>query len=425
MPQKNTKRKSNYNSIRSNKNTKTSGLRRIFPNKWVAVVFIAIIGSMGSYLIFFSEAAPNNCQNQDGVPICDVDLVSGTTDAVIGVDEEPQRLGRDGWGMYFGPVFRAPTKPLNGAVPIYRVYNHNATLHDWVTGGQKAAKEAKYEGVQVEGVPFYAWDRQVPGTVPVYRISRGNPDSKILLTSDKAWIDRILAVEANDPNGWRQNQFGEFIAFYAYPINYNVPNTVNPGDCSIAANLNNPECKTQRDSLEGAIGTDALPTSNECPATIEKYLAAAFPSQFSQACQDKWNNFAKDCSKQENFLSDRCKTQRAQLEAGLAERAALEAAAKAAQSQSSGNTNRTKTTTTSGSSGRPPVNLFGGVGVGAAPEPKKPINLFGIFNVQGTKRSNVIRSGNLPTGFNPNVGIPPQIITTIPPRTGTFNFGGK
>jgi hypothetical protein len=107
-----------------------------------------------------------------------------------------------------------------------------------------------------------------------------------------------------------------------------VPGTVNPGDCGNPANLANPECKTQRESLEGAIGTDALPTSNECPATIEKYLKAAFPSQFSQACQDKWNNFAKDCSKQENFLSDRCKTQRAQLEAGLAERAAIEAAAK-------------------------------------------------------------------------------------------------
>jgi hypothetical protein len=319
---------------KTNKRTKpgkkkpTNLFTRIVPNKWVALIFIAIIAGIGSYFVFFSEAAPNNCQNQDGVPICDVDLVAGLTDVVIGVDEEPQRLGRDGWGMYFGPAFRAPTKPINGAFPIYRVYNHNATLHDWVTGGQKAAKEAKYEGVQVEGVPFYAWDKQVPGTVPVYRISRGGSETKILLTSDKAWIDRILAVEANDPNGWRQNQFGEFIAFYAYPISYTVPGTVNPGDCSIAANLNNPECKTQKESLEGAIGTDALPTSNECPATIDKYLAAAFPSQFSQACQDKWNNFVKDCSKQENFLSDRCKTQRAQLESGLAQRAAIEAAAK-------------------------------------------------------------------------------------------------
>lgn len=348
MPQKNTRRKSNHNSTRSKHGSKISGLKRIVPNKWVALIFVAIIAGLGSYFVFFSEAAPNNCQNQDGVPICDVDLVSGLTDAVVGIGEEPERLGRDGWGMYFGTAFRAPIKPYKGAVPIYRVYNHKATLHDWLPAGQKAAKEAKYEGVQVEWIAFYAWETQIPGTVPVYRISRGGSETKILLTSDKAFVDRILAVEANDPNGWRQNQFGDFIAFYAYPYNYNVPNTVNPGDCSVAANLNNPECRAQRESLEKAVGTDSLPSSNECPSTVDKYLKAAFPGQFSQACQDKWNNYAKDCTKQDNFLSDRCKTQRAQLETGLAQRAALEEAAKAIRSQTSSRDQRPKINATTG-----------------------------------------------------------------------------
>jgi hypothetical protein len=307
---------------KTSKKRTSSLLDRVIPNKWVAAVFIAIIAGLGSYFVFFSQAAPSNCQNQSDVPVCDVDqtLLSSNSiyDTILSTNSEAKDYADKGRGVYYGPAFRAPTKALNGAVQIYRVYNEKATYHDWVTETQKAAKEAKYEGVKVQSTPFFAWKTKVTGTVPVYRLTRdgkGGALTQSVFSTDKSWVDKMLAAGANDSNGWKKDQFGPFIAFYAFPPGYAVPGVANPGDCSKAENLNNPECKTQRDALENSIGTGAIPSSNTCPTTLDAYLKAVFPSQFSQSCQDKWNAYMRDCSKQENFLSDRCSASRDKLEA--------------------------------------------------------------------------------------------------------------
>lgn len=311
-------------------------------NKRIAILLALIVAGVGAYLLFFASAATSNCQPEDGIPICDVDMVGGGSDTVLSVTGEAATLGSKGWGVYYGTNFRAPTSAHKGSVPITRVYNEAVTLHDWVTDTQKSAKEAKYGALKNEGVAFFAWKTQVTGTVPVYRLSRGGTATQNIYSTDKAWVDKILAQDANNPDGWKKESTSPFIAFYAYPPNYGVANIVNPYDCSILENFTSDRCKTARESLATAVSSGAIPAGTSCPTTYDAYKKAPFPSQFSAECQKKWNDYAQDCTKQENFLSDNCKGPRETLAREMqrieAERAAAEAARAVARnsSQSSG-----------------------------------------------------------------------------------------
>lgn len=282
---------------------------------------------------------------QDGVPICDVDQTAGGSDTVPSRDAEPKNLGQNGWGVYYGAAFRAPAHEYKGSVPITRIYNQSATYHDWTTPLQKSQKEAKYKGKTTnEGVAFYAWRTQVEGTVPVYRLTRGGSHTQTIFSTDKAWVDRLLAQSGSNPNGWKRDQFAPFIAFYAYPPNYQVADTPNPYDCSIKENYVTSRCDTQRANLEKAATEGRIPEDNQCPQTLTDFQEAPFPGEFTQDCQNYWNTYAKDCSITENYASDRCIEERQKVAAAQqeairkreeAQRAAL-AAKQASQGGSSG-----------------------------------------------------------------------------------------
>lgn len=287
-------------------------------NLKIAALLIVVLAAVGVYLLFFAEAATNNCQTGDNnVEVCDVNMVAGDKDTVLSIGPEAEALGNQKWGLYYNTTFRAQKTAGNGAVPIHRVVNPEpgVSLHDWVTDTQKSAKEAKYGALVYEGVAFYAWNTQVKDTVPVYRISRAGDHVQHIFSVDKGWVDRILATDANNPNGWKRDIYGPFIAFYAYPPGYKVADKPNPYDCSIKENFLSDRCVDQRNALLDAEKAGTLPKDNTCPTTLTAYLAAPFPGQFEQSCQDKWNKYMQDCSIQENFLSDRCKTNRDALEA--------------------------------------------------------------------------------------------------------------
>ncbi len=317
------------------KKTATLKSKSRFNIKFVVLITI-LVAAIGAYFLFFASAATNNCQAENGVQICDVDMTGGGGDTVLSVTGEAQSLGSQGWGVYYGADFRAPTSAYNGAVAITRVYNSGATLHDWVTASQKSAKEAKYGALTNEGVAFFAWESQKPGTVPVYRLGRGGGSTQNIYSTDKAWIDRIVAEGANDPNGWKADLYGPLVAFYAFPPNYKVANQVNPYDCSLQVNLVTDRCKDALKNLTQAVAAGNIPTSNDCPKTLEVYRKAPFPGQFSADCQKFWNTYMQDCRITENFTSDRCKTQREALAkaqaAQIAQRTAAQAVAKKAAS---------------------------------------------------------------------------------------------
>lgn len=305
--------------------------------------FIAI----GVWLTLFTSAAPNNCQSENGFNICDVDQVAGGSDTVLSISAEAQSLGTQGWGMYYGAAFRAPTAAYNGAVPVHRVLNQGASYHDWVTDDQKSAKEAKYGANTYEGVAFFAWKTAgQPGTVPVYRLTRAGAATQTIFSTDKAWVDRILAESGSNPDGWKANQFGPLIAFYAYPPNYKVADQVNPYDCAILDNFVSERCKPQRENLDKAIKAGKIPTTNECPKTLTAYREAPFAGQFDQNCQTFWNTYMQDCSIAENFLADRCKQEREVIAKAAAEQARLRAEA---QAQARRNAAKTSGSRSSGS----------------------------------------------------------------------------
>lgn len=327
-------------------------------NKKIVIIAIVSVATIGAIFLVFAKAAPNNCQQENNVSICDVDMVSGGDDTVLSTNAEAMSLGQQGWPLYMGAVFRAPTAPYQGAVPVHRVLNTQYSWHDWVTDAQKRDKEAKYGANNYEGVSFYAWDKPgTPNTVPVYRITRGGAASQSWFSTDKGTIDRLVAEGANDPNGWKLGTVLPAIAFYAYPPNYKVADQPNPYDCSIQVNFVSERCAGARAALTKAAAAGNIPASNECPKTLEVYLKAPFASQFTTDCQKFWNTYMQDCSIQVNFLSDRCKTQRDALvraaEEQAAQRAAAQAAAKksAALAKKSGSSSSsTNTTSTTGGS---------------------------------------------------------------------------
>lgn len=305
-------------------------------NKWTVILLVAVLAAFGAWRLFFASAATNNCQAENGVSICDVDETGGGGDTVLSTGGEAASLGTQGWGVYYGAAFRAPTKTYQGAVPVHRVYNAQYTWHDWVTDAQKRDKEAKYGGNNYEGVAFFAWENgNVAGTVPVYRITRGGGASQSMFSTDKAWVDRIVAEGANDPNGWKSGTTMPAIAFYAFPPNYKVAGQQNPYDCSILENYVSDRCTAARTNLNNAVAAGNVPTSNDCPKTLDVYRKAPFPGQFSADCQKFWNTYMQDCKITENFTSDRCKTQREALATAQAEQVRQRAAA-AAKAKSGG-----------------------------------------------------------------------------------------
>ena len=332
-------------------------------NKWLALLFVAVIAGVGAYIIFRANAATNNCQkvssvtnlmipagtdkaatnagtqtkpadDKNAVQVCDVDMALGSDTTVLSTKGWADDLGKQGF-WYFGAVFRAPTTAYAGAVPISAVYNESTTYRDYMTVAQKTLKDSAFPGkTKNEGVAFYAWEN--PGqldTVPVYRITQGGSTTKTFYSTDLGTINRLLAESQNDPNGWKKDQFAgsSFIAFYAYPPNYAVAKQANPYDCSIQANFVSDRCAGPRAALETAVAAGNVPVGKDCPATLEIYRKAPFASQFDQACQDKWNTYMNDCTIKENFLSDRCKVERQAFVDAEAEQARQRAAAAAAQ----------------------------------------------------------------------------------------------
>ncbi|MFO0920430.1 MAG: hypothetical protein U0451_02045, partial [Candidatus Saccharimonadales bacterium] len=280
-------------TTKSNKQAKSSNFyhKLNFKSRKVQLIIVVIIvGLLGGAYLVFANAHTLNCQKQDNIDICDINQTAGGTDTILSPGPEAETLGNSGWGWYLGAAFRAPSSAYNGAVPVHRVVNTKYDWHEWVTDAQKRDKEAKYGALHYEGVAFYAWEKQVPGTVPVYRLTAGGTGTKSFFTTDKAQADKFVADGANDPNGWKMDGTMPSIAFYAYPPGYSVPNQSNPGDCSKPENFTKDICKKAASNLEQAIKENIIPATNECPKDVETYRKAPFPGQFSEECQKKWND---------------------------------------------------------------------------------------------------------------------------------------
>ena len=280
--------------------------------KAIVILTALVIASIGAYYLFFAKAATNNCQPENGVQICDVDQVGATNDTVLSLNGEAESLGAQGWGTYYGAAFRAPTSAYNGAVPVHRIFNGNNTWHDWVTDTQKNEKQAKYGAANYEGVAFFAWTGPgQPGTVPVYRLARGGAETNVVFSTDRGWVDKMLALDASNPNGWKLDNLAPGIAFYAYPPNYTVAGLTNPYDCSILENFNSERCQKQQENLKTNIDNGNIPKDpGACAKSVNEYINNPLSHLYPKECQDFWNAYMNNCSITENFTSDRCKKER-------------------------------------------------------------------------------------------------------------------
>lgn len=309
-------------------------------NKKIGIGLVLALVAVGVYFLFFASAATNNCQAENGVQICDVDQTAGGGDSVLSLYGEAESLGNQGWGTYFGTAFRAPTTAYDGAVPVHRFLNPSASWHEFTTDAQLGQKEAAAGGrdkLNYEGIVFYAWtDSHRAGTVPVYRITRLGAETQSMFSTDKAWIDKMVA----GPWGWQQDVTMPGVAFYAYPPGYAVAQQVNPYDCSILENFTSPRCAKAAENLGKEIAAGNVPATSECPKDWASWNKALFPDKFEQACRDKWNGYAQNCSNPDVFQSDRCKKEREALIAAnnklIADKKAADAAAKKKQTTSTG-----------------------------------------------------------------------------------------
>ncbi len=306
-------------------------------NKKIGIGLVLALVAVGVYFLFFASAATNNCQAENGVQICDVDQTAGGGDSVLSLYGEAESLANQGWGIYYGAAFRAPTSAYDGAVPVHRFLNGAYSWHEFTTDAQLGQKEAKAGGrdkLTYEGIVFYAWtDGHRPGTVPVYRMTRGGAETQSMFSTDKAWIDKMVA----GPWGWKTDDIMPSVAFYAYPPSYTVAGLANPYDCSILENFTSPRCAPQAANLQKGIETGAVTASTECPKDWASWNNNAFPGKLPQECQDKWNKYATDCSNADVFQSDRCKAEREALAAAnAAQIAARDKASKGSTSGSQG-----------------------------------------------------------------------------------------
>ena len=276
------------------KNNIKKSKRKTFTTKKIAIIFLIIgLAGFATWRLLFAGAAPNNCQPEKNVPICDVDQVQGNLDNILSNGPEAYNLGQDkaNWPLYLGTAFRAPTATLDGAQPVYRMFNPAATFHDYLFDAPAKEKQAKDSKVVNEGVAFFAWPTASrSGLVPVYKLTQLGSTTKVIFTTDKAWRDLKIAEDANNKDGWKDSG----IAFYAFPPNYkaigvdNKPQE-NPYDCSIKENFVSERCTQARTNLDEAVKGGRVANSDDCPATVEAYRKEAFPSRFSQECRDKWN----------------------------------------------------------------------------------------------------------------------------------------
>ena len=309
---------------------KNNKLSMLSSKRNISILLIVIIAAFGAWRVLLSGASPNNCQPEKGVNICDIDEVQGNLDNILSNGPEAYNLNKNdpgNWPLYLGTAFRAPASSLDGAQPVYRVFNSSVSWHDYMLEAGKKDKEAKSPGkVANEGIAFYAWpSASRAGLVPVYRLTQSGGTTKVIFTTDRAWRDKLVAADINNSEGWKDGG----IPFYAFPPTYKAIATdgkpqANPYDCSVKENFVSDRCTASRTNLATAVASGNIAASNDCPATLIAYNNEPFPSRFPQVCQDKWNKELSNCSVKENFVSDRCKDVRAAFDKAEEERIARE-----------------------------------------------------------------------------------------------------
>lgn len=104
--------------------------------------------------------------------------------------------------MKVGPKFKGYSQAKNGAVPIYEQFNRAKNI--WIYTQSSSAEQ----GCDVNGIAFYAFKTQVPGSVPIYefyyeRVSSGN-----------MYYDNWYSLDQTIPD---QDTHYMRTAFYAYP----------------------------------------------------------------------------------------------------------------------------------------------------------------------------------------------------------------
>ncbi|MEI6481277.1 MAG: hypothetical protein WCO19_03165 [Candidatus Saccharibacteria bacterium] len=219
--------------------------------KIVALVTI-VIAAIGALLFIFSHADVNGCTqltdtDKKTYSVCSIRHMRSTLDSVLDKSgaTEIANLKASGFdqlgGWDFGNIFRAPDGPYKGAVPIYRVYNASSSLHDYVTDTQRNQKAADWKASSFvnEGIAFYAYETQIPGTVPLYRVTN-KAGVYIWFTTDLA--DRNAQMANNNnlvPHASDALKYAGEVAFYVYP----------PLDCSKAENFYTAGCNDERTDL--------------------------------------------------------------------------------------------------------------------------------------------------------------------------------
>jgi len=219
---------------------KTTVQSKIKFNKWIGVAIVALVAVMGSYLLFFADAAANNCTvastKAESTKICDVNQVShpSGTDSAFAVNDEYSALVGQGWTNW-GVAFRAPNSAFAGAKPVHRFYNKPLTAHYLIIESDPLYAQFKADPTNNvdEGIFFYAWDNgNVKNTEPVHRVNRKPWYFLQMYSTNRAWVDQFVA---NPDNTW---EYGG-IAFYAYNANYFPPaNTSTPGKDTNCPNQN-------------------------------------------------------------------------------------------------------------------------------------------------------------------------------------------
>ena len=221
-------------------------------NKKIVALVTVVIAAIGALLLIFSHADVNGCTqltdaDKKVYSVCSVRFLRGRDDSILlkSGSSEITSLKAAGFdqlgGWDYGNIFRAPDGPYKGAVPIYRVFNAGASLHDFVTASQRDQKSAVWKASSYvnEGIAFYAYETQVPGTVPVYR-SYHKGSTFTLYTTDLAQRNAQVAQDSNIVPGASDGlKYTGDIAFYAYP---NL-------DCSKAENFYTAGCNDERTNL--------------------------------------------------------------------------------------------------------------------------------------------------------------------------------
>ncbi len=316
MPKQRTSKKKTTKGAASRSSKILQFLTSPVNRKWVALIFVVLIGAIGTYLIAFSQAKPNNCyalKGADGksVPLCDINQASDGLDSLLAVDAEVQTLVDQKKWFNWGVAFRAPTKPIDGAKPVHRFYYPSITAHFFVIEGSADYEKFKNDkNARDEGIKFYAWPTKgQENTVPIYRVNR-KPLYFLQLYADSAAMRDHLVKKTDgtyEDGG---------VNFYAYPAKFSPANDLPAAayDCSKKENFVAPQCKAERENL------------------AKMYDCSVKENFLSDRCKTERENLAKafDCSKLENFVSNRCVKAREAFEKAEKERIRREEAAKAA-----------------------------------------------------------------------------------------------